>query len=54
MSGGVSAGGYPVGQIARGDPVAGTLSGVQMGLELAGVAVDPAGLQAALEVLRNE
>jgi alanine-glyoxylate transaminase/serine-glyoxylate transaminase/serine-pyruvate transaminase len=32
--------------------LAGTLSGVQMGLELAGVAVDPAGLQAALEVLR--
>ena len=34
--------------------LAGTLSGVQMGLELAGVAVDPAGLQAALEVLRAE
>jgi alanine-glyoxylate transaminase/serine-glyoxylate transaminase/serine-pyruvate transaminase len=32
--------------------LAGTLSGVQMGLELAGVPVDPAGLQAALEVLR--
>jgi alanine-glyoxylate transaminase/serine-glyoxylate transaminase/serine-pyruvate transaminase len=30
----------------------GTLFGVQMGLELAGVPVDPAGLQAALEVLR--
>ncbi|MBU3066654.1 aminotransferase class V-fold PLP-dependent enzyme [Nocardia sp. NEAU-G5] len=34
--------------------LAGTLSGVQMGLELAGVTVDPAGLQAALEVLRAE
>jgi alanine-glyoxylate transaminase/serine-glyoxylate transaminase/serine-pyruvate transaminase len=34
--------------------LAGTLSGVQMGLELAGVAVDPTGLQAALEVLRAE
>jgi alanine-glyoxylate transaminase/serine-glyoxylate transaminase/serine-pyruvate transaminase len=34
--------------------LAGTLSGVQMGLELAGVAVDPAGLQAALQVLRAE
>lgn len=34
--------------------LAGTLSGVQMGLELAGVAVDPAGLQAALAVLRAE
>jgi alanine-glyoxylate transaminase / serine-glyoxylate transaminase / serine-pyruvate transaminase len=34
--------------------LAGTLSGVQMGLELAGVSVDPAGLQAALEVLRAE
>ncbi|MFI6165408.1 pyridoxal-phosphate-dependent aminotransferase family protein [Nocardia sp. NPDC051052] len=34
--------------------LAGTLSGVQMGLELAGVAVDPAGLQAALSVLRAE
>jgi alanine-glyoxylate transaminase/serine-glyoxylate transaminase/serine-pyruvate transaminase len=34
--------------------LAGTLSGVQMGLELAGVPVDPAGLQAALEVLRAE
>lgn len=32
--------------------LAGTLSGVQMGLELAGVPVDPAGLQASLEVLR--
>ncbi|MFJ4651545.1 pyridoxal-phosphate-dependent aminotransferase family protein [Nocardia sp. NPDC088792] len=32
--------------------LAGTLSGVQMGLELAGVDIDPAGLQAALEVLR--
>ncbi|MFD6158034.1 pyridoxal-phosphate-dependent aminotransferase family protein [Nocardia sp. NPDC060256] len=34
--------------------LAGTLSGVQMGLELAGVAVDPAGLQAALAVLRAD
>ncbi|RDI54493.1 pyridoxal-phosphate-dependent aminotransferase family protein [Nocardia mexicana] len=34
--------------------LAGTLSGVQMGLQLAGVPVDPAGLQAALEVLRGE
>ncbi|MFF3575208.1 MULTISPECIES: pyridoxal-phosphate-dependent aminotransferase family protein [Nocardia] len=34
--------------------LAGTLAGVQMGLELAGVSVDPAGLQAALEVLRAE
>jgi alanine-glyoxylate transaminase/serine-glyoxylate transaminase/serine-pyruvate transaminase len=34
--------------------LAGTLSGVQMGLELSGVPVDPAGLQAALEVLRAE
>jgi alanine-glyoxylate transaminase/serine-glyoxylate transaminase/serine-pyruvate transaminase len=34
--------------------LAGTLSGVQMGLELAGVAIDPTGLQAALEVLRDE
>jgi alanine-glyoxylate transaminase/serine-glyoxylate transaminase/serine-pyruvate transaminase len=34
--------------------LAGTLSGVQMGLELAGVAVDPTGLQAALQVLRAE
>ncbi|WP_243740577.1 aminotransferase class V-fold PLP-dependent enzyme [Streptomyces sp. 8K308] len=32
--------------------LAGTLAGVQMGLQLAGVAVDPTGLQAALEVLR--
>jgi len=32
--------------------LAGTLSGVQMGLELANVPVDPAGLQAALQVLR--
>lgn len=32
--------------------LAGTLAGVQMGLELAGVDIDPAGLQAALEVLR--
>jgi alanine-glyoxylate transaminase/serine-glyoxylate transaminase/serine-pyruvate transaminase len=34
--------------------LAGTLSGVQMGLELAGVAIDPAGLGAALDVLRTE
>jgi alanine-glyoxylate transaminase / serine-glyoxylate transaminase / serine-pyruvate transaminase len=34
--------------------LAGTLSGVQMGLELAGVAIDPTGLQAALAVLRAE
>ncbi|WP_280430567.1 pyridoxal-phosphate-dependent aminotransferase family protein [Nocardia brasiliensis] len=34
--------------------LAGTLSGVQMGLELAGVTVDPAGLPAALAVLRGE
>ncbi|HZA12261.1 pyridoxal-phosphate-dependent aminotransferase family protein [Mycobacterium sp.] len=34
--------------------LAGTLAGVQMGLELAGVTVDPAGLQAALQVLRAE
>ncbi|MCU1643215.1 MAG: Serine-glyoxylate aminotransferase [Nocardia sp.] len=33
--------------------LAGTLSGVQMGLELAGVDIDPAGTQAALEVLRT-
>jgi alanine-glyoxylate transaminase/serine-glyoxylate transaminase/serine-pyruvate transaminase len=33
--------------------LAGTLSGVQMGLELAGVRIDPTGLQAALEVLRT-
>ncbi|HWD05446.1 MAG TPA: aminotransferase class V-fold PLP-dependent enzyme [Amycolatopsis sp.] len=32
--------------------LAGTLSGVHMGLQLAGVAIDPGGLQAALEVLR--
>jgi alanine-glyoxylate transaminase/serine-glyoxylate transaminase/serine-pyruvate transaminase len=34
--------------------LAGTLAGVQMGLELAGVAIDPTGLGAALEVLRTE
>ncbi|WBB57829.1 aminotransferase class V-fold PLP-dependent enzyme [Streptomyces sp. WMMC500] len=33
--------------------LAGTLAGVQMGLELAGVPVDPAGLTAALAVLRS-
>ncbi|WP_328609205.1 aminotransferase class V-fold PLP-dependent enzyme [Amycolatopsis sp. NBC_00345] len=32
--------------------LAGTLAGVQMGLELAGVPVNPAGLNAALDVLR--
>ncbi|WP_040808396.1 pyridoxal-phosphate-dependent aminotransferase family protein [Nocardia concava] len=34
--------------------LAGTLAGVQMGLELAGITVDPGGLQDALEVLRGE
>lgn len=34
--------------------LAGTLAGVHMGLELAGVPVDPAGLPAALAVLRGE
>jgi alanine-glyoxylate transaminase / serine-glyoxylate transaminase / serine-pyruvate transaminase len=34
--------------------LAGTLAGVHMGLELAGVAIDRAGLEAALEVLRAE
>ncbi|MEU8984288.1 aminotransferase class V-fold PLP-dependent enzyme [Streptomyces sp. NPDC048309] len=34
--------------------LAGTLAGVQMGLELAGVAIDPGGLSAALELLRTE
>jgi alanine-glyoxylate transaminase/serine-glyoxylate transaminase/serine-pyruvate transaminase len=34
--------------------LAGTLAGVQMGLELAAVPVDPAGLGAALDVLRSE
>ncbi|WP_225728833.1 MULTISPECIES: aminotransferase class V-fold PLP-dependent enzyme [unclassified Nocardia] len=34
--------------------LAGTLAGVQMGLQLAGVTVDPAGLQAALDLLRAE
>ncbi|MFI0464210.1 pyridoxal-phosphate-dependent aminotransferase family protein [Saccharopolyspora sp. 5N102] len=33
--------------------LAGTLAGVQMGLELSGVPIDPNGLQAALEVLRG-
>ncbi|MFJ6569684.1 pyridoxal-phosphate-dependent aminotransferase family protein [Streptomyces sp. NPDC091292] len=33
--------------------LAGTLAGVQMGLEIAGVPVDPAGLGAALDVLRT-
>jgi alanine-glyoxylate transaminase/serine-glyoxylate transaminase/serine-pyruvate transaminase len=34
--------------------LAGTLAGVQMGLELAGVQIDPGGLSAALELLRAE
>jgi alanine-glyoxylate transaminase/serine-glyoxylate transaminase/serine-pyruvate transaminase len=34
--------------------LAGTLAGVQMGLELAGVAIDPNGMGAALEVLRGK
>jgi alanine-glyoxylate transaminase/serine-glyoxylate transaminase/serine-pyruvate transaminase len=34
--------------------LAGTLAGVQMGLQLAGVDVDPAGLGAALDLLRAE
>ncbi|MER6129938.1 aminotransferase class V-fold PLP-dependent enzyme [Streptomyces sp. NPDC001795] len=34
--------------------LAGTLAGVQMGLELAGVDINPAGLSAALELLRAE
>ncbi|MCA1217142.1 pyridoxal-phosphate-dependent aminotransferase family protein [Streptomyces sp. 8L] len=34
--------------------LAGTLSGVQMGLQSAGVPVDPAGVNAALDVLRGE
>jgi alanine-glyoxylate transaminase/serine-glyoxylate transaminase/serine-pyruvate transaminase len=33
--------------------LAGTLSGVQMGLALAGVAVDPSGINAALRVLEG-
>jgi alanine-glyoxylate transaminase/serine-glyoxylate transaminase/serine-pyruvate transaminase len=33
--------------------LAGTLSGVQMGLELAGVRIDPTGINAALELLRS-
>jgi alanine-glyoxylate transaminase/serine-glyoxylate transaminase/serine-pyruvate transaminase len=33
--------------------LAGTLAGVQMGLELAGVAIDPSGLGAAMELLRG-
>ncbi|MEU9207616.1 aminotransferase class V-fold PLP-dependent enzyme [Streptomyces sp. NPDC048415] len=33
--------------------LAGTLAGVQMGLELAGVAIDPGGLSAALDLLRT-
>ncbi|RBP62025.1 alanine-glyoxylate transaminase/serine-glyoxylate transaminase/serine-pyruvate transaminase [Brevibacterium sanguinis] len=34
--------------------LAGTLAGVQMGLQLAGVKVDPSGLEAALDVLRDK
>lgn len=34
--------------------LAGTLAGVQMGLQLAGVRIDPGGLTAALDVLRAE
>jgi alanine-glyoxylate transaminase / serine-glyoxylate transaminase / serine-pyruvate transaminase len=34
--------------------LAGTLAGVQMGLQLAGVPVDPAGLPAGLDVLRGQ
>jgi alanine-glyoxylate transaminase/serine-glyoxylate transaminase/serine-pyruvate transaminase len=34
--------------------LAGTLAGVQMGLQLAGVDIDPAGLSAALDLLRAE
>ncbi|MGW5861582.1 pyridoxal-phosphate-dependent aminotransferase family protein [Streptomyces sp. NPDC055239] len=34
--------------------LAGTLAGVQMGLQLAGVRIDPNGLTAALDVLRSE
>ena len=34
--------------------LAGTLAGVQMGLQLAGVAIDPAGVNAALDVLRGD
>ncbi|MEV0112877.1 hypothetical protein AB0H77_06440 [Streptomyces sp. NPDC050844] len=34
--------------------LAGTLAGVQMGLQLAGVRIDPNGLTAALDVLRDE
>ena len=34
--------------------LAGTLAGVQMGLRLAGVTIDPAGLERALERLQQE
>jgi alanine-glyoxylate transaminase/serine-glyoxylate transaminase/serine-pyruvate transaminase len=34
--------------------LAGTLAGVQMGLQLAGVDIDPSGLSAALDLLRSE
>ena len=33
--------------------LAGTLSGVQMGLQLAGIKVDPSGVKAALDILRD-
>ena len=33
--------------------LAGTLSGVQLGLELSGVPIDPHGINAALDVLRT-
>lgn len=33
--------------------LAGTLSGVQMGLQLAGIKVDPSGVEAALDILRD-
>jgi alanine-glyoxylate transaminase/serine-glyoxylate transaminase/serine-pyruvate transaminase len=34
--------------------LAGTLAGVQMGLQLAGLDIDPGGVDAALDVLRSE
>jgi alanine-glyoxylate transaminase/serine-glyoxylate transaminase/serine-pyruvate transaminase len=34
--------------------LAGTLAGVQMGLQLAGASIDPAGVNAALDVLRGD
>ncbi|MCF2573705.1 hypothetical protein [Brevibacterium sp. UCMA 11754] len=33
--------------------LAGTLSGVQMGLQLAGIKVDPSGVEAVLDILRD-